>query len=63
MHNVVCLFYFVQKMPKSDPLPPGVYVAMVTFFDNNEELDLVAVKAHVLRLANVRGWLFTFFKY
>ncbi|KAI0325444.1 dihydrodipicolinate synthetase [Cubamyces sp. BRFM 1775] len=31
--------------------PPGVYVPAVVFFDENEELDLEAIKAHVLRLA------------
>ncbi|EAU85572.2 dihydrodipicolinate synthetase [Coprinopsis cinerea okayama7 len=33
------------------PPPPGVYVPAVLFFDEHEELDIAAIKAHVLRLA------------
>ncbi|TFK21179.1 dihydrodipicolinate synthetase [Coprinopsis marcescibilis] len=33
------------------PPPPGVYVPAVLFFDENEEFDITAIKAHVLRLA------------
>ncbi|KAJ7052494.1 hypothetical protein C8F01DRAFT_1212376 [Mycena amicta] len=33
------------------PPPPGYYVPAVLFFDSNEELDVPALKAHVLRLA------------
>ncbi|OBZ72265.1 putative 4-hydroxy-2-oxoglutarate aldolase, mitochondrial [Grifola frondosa] len=35
----------------STPPPPGVYVPAVLFFDEHEELDIPAIKAHVLRLA------------
>ncbi|TDL25570.1 dihydrodipicolinate synthetase [Rickenella mellea] len=31
--------------------PPGIYVPAVLFYDNDDELDLVAIKSHVLRLA------------
>ncbi|KAH9949894.1 dihydrodipicolinate synthetase [Amylocystis lapponica] len=37
----------------SVPPPPGVYVPAVVFFDKNEELDIPAIQAHVLRLAKV----------
>ncbi|KAF7316988.1 Proteasome subunit [Mycena chlorophos] len=33
------------------PPPPGYYVPAVLFFDDNEELDVPAIQAHVLRLA------------
>ncbi|KAG6374325.1 hypothetical protein JVT61DRAFT_4352 [Boletus reticuloceps] len=33
------------------PPPKGIYVPAVLFFDQNEDLDVPAVKAHVLRLA------------
>ncbi|KAI0072947.1 aldolase [Panus rudis PR-1116 ss-1] len=33
------------------PPPQGIYVPAVLFFDENEELDIPAIKAHVLRLA------------
>lgn len=39
----------------STPPPPGVYVPAVIFFDEDEELDLPSIKAHVLRLAKVRA--------
>ncbi|PCH42222.1 dihydrodipicolinate synthetase [Wolfiporia cocos MD-104 SS10] len=35
----------------SIPPPPGVYVPAVVYFDDNEDLDIPALKAHVLRLA------------
>lgn len=35
------------------PPPPGLYVPIVLFFDENEDLDVPAIKAHVLRLAEV----------
>ncbi|KZT07757.1 dihydrodipicolinate synthetase [Laetiporus sulphureus 93-53] len=35
----------------STPPPPGVYVPAVLFFDENEEFDVPAIKAHILRLA------------
>ncbi|TBU24026.1 dihydrodipicolinate synthetase [Dichomitus squalens] len=38
-------------MANSTPPPPGVYVPAVLFFDENEDLDLSSIKAHVLRLA------------
>ncbi|KAN0093040.1 hypothetical protein V8E55_003824 [Tylopilus felleus] len=31
--------------------PPGIYVPAVLFLDQNEDLDVTAIKAHVLRLA------------
>ncbi|KAF9523561.1 hypothetical protein CPB83DRAFT_821419, partial [Crepidotus variabilis] len=37
-------------MPSLPP-PPGVYVPAVLFFDENEELDMPAIRAHILRLA------------
>lgn len=39
------------------PPPPGVYVPIVVFFDDNEDLDVRAIEYHVLRLAEVRGML------
>ncbi|KAJ3507072.1 hypothetical protein NLJ89_g6504 [Agrocybe chaxingu] len=38
-------------MSASLPPPPGYYVPAVLFFDENEELDVPNIKAHVLRLA------------
>ncbi|PIL29810.1 hypothetical protein GSI_08016 [Ganoderma sinense ZZ0214-1] len=38
-------------MANSTPPPAGVYVPAVLFFDENEELDIQSIKAHVLRLA------------
>lgn len=35
----------------SSPPPSGIYVPAVLFFDENEEFDVPAIKAHVLRLA------------
>ncbi|KZT19135.1 aldolase [Neolentinus lepideus HHB14362 ss-1] len=35
----------------SKPPPSGIYVPAVLFFDENEEFDVPAIKAHVLRLA------------
>ncbi|KAH0833108.1 hypothetical protein J3R83DRAFT_12101 [Lanmaoa asiatica] len=33
------------------PPPPGIYVPAVLFFDENEDFDVPAIKAHILRLA------------
>ena len=33
--------------------PPGIYVPAVIFFDENDELDIPSIRAHVLRLAKV----------
>ncbi|KAI1608129.1 hypothetical protein EDD36DRAFT_478905 [Exophiala viscosa] len=33
------------------PLKPGVYAATLTFFDENEDLDLATLRAHITRLA------------
>jgi 4-hydroxy-2-oxoglutarate aldolase len=33
--------------------PPGIYVPAVLFFTADEELDEPAIRAHVLRLAQV----------
>ncbi|KAL1949660.1 hypothetical protein VTO73DRAFT_8541 [Trametes versicolor] len=41
----------MSSTANSTPPPPGVYVPAVIFFDEDEELDLPAIKAHVLRLA------------
>ncbi|KAI5990229.1 aldolase, partial [Pisolithus albus] len=38
-------------MSRSKPPPPGIYVPTVLFFDENEDFDVPAIKAHVLRLA------------
>ncbi|EIW84094.1 aldolase [Coniophora puteana RWD-64-598 SS2] len=38
-------------MSRSHPPPPGIYVPAVLFFDDNEEFDIPAIKAHILRLA------------
>ncbi|KAF9234129.1 hypothetical protein BU15DRAFT_79381 [Melanogaster broomeanus] len=35
----------------SHPPPPGIYVPAVLFFNENEDFDVPAIKAHVLRLA------------
>lgn len=35
----------------SQPLPPGVYVPAVLFMNKDEDLDLPAIRSHVLRLA------------
>ncbi len=37
----------------SKPPPPGIYVPAVLFFKEDDELDEEAIKAHVLRLAQV----------
>ncbi|KAI9741077.1 MAG: hypothetical protein M1834_002790 [Cirrosporium novae-zelandiae] len=37
--------------PSIRPLPQGVYVPTLTFFKENEELDLPTLKSHVVRLA------------
>lgn len=43
--------------PNSTPPPSGVYVPAVLFFDENEEFDVPAIQAHILRLAKVgRLW-------
>lgn len=34
--------------------PAGIYVPAVIFFDENDELDIPSIQAHVLRLAQVR---------
>jgi len=39
-------------MSRSTP-PPGYYVPAVLFFDEQENFDVLAIKAHVLRLAEV----------
>lgn len=39
--------------PNSAPPPSGVYVPAVLFFDENEDFDVPAIQAHVLRLAKV----------
>lgn len=46
---------------KPRPPPPGVYVPAVCFFNENDDLDIPAIKAHVLRLAEVR--LIFFYSY
>ncbi|KAF8962708.1 hypothetical protein BDZ97DRAFT_1662595 [Flammula alnicola] len=38
-------------MSKSLPPPPGYYVPAVLFFDENEELHVPSIQAHILRLA------------
>lgn len=38
-------------MSPSLPPPPGIYVPAVLFFTEDEELDIPAIKGHVLRLA------------
>ncbi|KIJ66717.1 hypothetical protein HYDPIDRAFT_26144 [Hydnomerulius pinastri MD-312] len=35
----------------SHPPPPGIYVPAVLFFKENEDFDVPAIKAHILRLA------------
>lgn len=44
---------------RSTPPPPGFYVPAVLFFDENEDLHIPSVQAHVLRLAQggVTGFL------
>ena len=37
----------------STPPPPGIYVPAVLFFDEEEELDVPSINAHVIRLAEV----------
>jgi len=37
----------------SKPPPPGFYVPAVLFMQENEEFDIPAIKAHILRLAQV----------
>ncbi|TFL03992.1 hypothetical protein BDV98DRAFT_544550 [Pterulicium gracile] len=36
---------------RSVPPPPGVYVPAVLFYNDNDDLDLPAIKQHILRLA------------
>lgn len=43
----------IEHSIMSQPLPPGVYVPAVLFMDKNEDLDLPATRAHILRLAKV----------
>ncbi|TFY81902.1 hypothetical protein EWM64_g2107 [Hericium alpestre] len=38
-------------MVKSAPPPPGIYVPAILFFKENEDFEVPAIKAHVLRLA------------
>ncbi|KAI6013035.1 aldolase, partial [Pisolithus marmoratus] len=38
-------------MSKSVPPPPGIYAPTVLFFDEDEDFDVPAIKAHILRLA------------
>lgn len=45
------LLTIALTMSKSAPPPPGIYVPAVLFFDEHEEFDVPAIKAHVLRLA------------
>ena len=40
-------------MSESKPPPPGIYVPAVLFFKEDEEIDEEAIKAHILRLAQV----------
>ena len=47
------------RMSKSSLPPMGVYVPAVVWFDANDELDETAIKAHVLRLAQVRHSRYT----
>ncbi|ETW75717.1 hypothetical protein HETIRDRAFT_412119 [Heterobasidion irregulare TC 32-1] len=42
----------MSNKPLSIPPPPGLYVAPVMFFDDNEEFDFPAIKLHLLRLAH-----------
>lgn len=35
--------------------PPGIYVPAVLFFTEDEDLDVVAIQSHVLRLAEVNA--------
>lgn len=43
--------------PNSNPPPSGVYVPAVLFFDENEEFDVPAIQAHILRLAKASAML------
>ncbi|THG95093.1 hypothetical protein EW145_g8022 [Phellinidium pouzarii] len=38
-------------MSKSAPPPPGIYVPAVVFLNENDELDIPTIRAHILRLA------------
>ena len=40
-----------MTQPTYRPLPEGIYTPLPTFFDANEDLDLVAFKTHVRRVA------------
>ncbi|KAI0067345.1 aldolase [Artomyces pyxidatus] len=40
-----------SEISYSTPPPPGIYVPAVLFFTEDEELDVLAIKSHVLRLA------------
>lgn len=41
----------VDDVPMSKPLHPGIYVPTLAFFKDNEDLDLVPVGKHAVRLA------------
>lgn len=41
--------------------PAGIYVPAVIFFDENDELDIPSIQAHVLRLAQVRFMFMNWF--
>lgn len=60
-NKLVLFIYLFWIMPS--PPPPGVYVPAVLFFDEDEEFDKPSIKAHILRLAQVRYRAFKFFIY
>ena len=41
----------VEDVPMARPLRPGVYVPTVAFFQDDEDLDLVTIRTHAVRLA------------
>ncbi|KAJ2904744.1 hypothetical protein MKZ38_007362 [Zalerion maritima] len=42
----------MEAMPSARPLPQGVYVPTIAFFDHEDEIDIQATQAHAIRLAN-----------
>lgn len=43
-----------SRMAQPRAPPAGIYVPATLFFTENEDLDIPAIEAHVLRLAKVR---------
>jgi hypothetical protein len=58
---MACLLALLTSLQLVSDSPPGFYVPAVLFFDENEDLHLLSVQAHVLRLAQVSLTALPFF--